>query len=104
MAIHLLPVCGDLRRHAAENVRSQIFDANPRQNEETAVVRDEADIASARLGAPTDITVATAQVPRRRTPGQASDRAAPATHQIFSLLSHRLFIAKIVVLLEQAVE
>jgi len=56
MAVHLLPVFGDPRRHAAENVRCQIFDTDPRQNEKAGVICDEADIAPTRLGAPSDIT------------------------------------------------
>ena len=104
MPVHPLPVIGDPRRHAAENVRRQMFDPDPRQNEKAGVVGDEADIAAPRFGAPADITVATAQVPRRRGPGQAGDRPPLRPHQILQVFSHRLLIAEIMVLLKQAVE
>src|SRR5262249_7042821 len=100
----LRAIFGDSPCHAGENVGGQIFDTDPRQNEKAGVISKEANIASTRLGAPADITVATAQVPWRRTPGQARDRTLLGPHQILGVLSHGLLIFQIVVLLEQAVE
>jgi hypothetical protein len=65
---------GPLQENAGENVGGQIFDTDPRQNEKAGVISNEVNVASARLGAPADISVATAQVPWRRTPGQTRDR------------------------------
>ena len=41
MPVHPLPVVGDPRRHAAQNVRRQVLHPHPRQNQESRVVGDE---------------------------------------------------------------
>jgi hypothetical protein len=50
------------------------------------------------------IAVPAAQMARRRTPGQAGDRPPLRPHQIFQMLAHRLLVAEVVMLLEEAVE
>ena len=61
-------------------------------------------IAFACFRAPTDETIAARQVPRRRTPCQARDHLAFRRNQILQMFADRLLIAKIVILLQQAVE
>jgi ATP-dependent exoDNAse (exonuclease V) alpha subunit len=58
MAVRLLPIVGDPRRHAAENMRCQMLDAYPRENQKARVVGEESDVASPRFGAPSDVAVA----------------------------------------------
>ena len=87
MAVHPLPVSGQHGRHVARNVRSQMRNPDPRQNEEARVVSNEANIAPARLGAPSRITVAAAQMTRGRTPCHAGDGAALRPHQILQMLA-----------------
>ena len=81
-----------------------MWDADPRQNQKPRVIGDEADVAPPRFRAPADEAVAAGQVARRRTPCQSRDRADLRPHQIFGLFSDRLFIAQVVVVLQQAVE
>src|ERR1019366_10265827 len=104
MGVHSLPVSGQRARYAAQYVRRQMRNLDPRQNQETRVVSNESNVAPARFGAPSYITVATAQMTRGRTPCHAGDGASLCPDQIFQVLAHRLFIAKIMMLLHQAVE
>src|SRR6185369_7206913 len=78
--------------------------ADPGQDQESRVIRDEADVASSRLPAPADIAVATADVARRRRPCHAGDRSALRPYQVLQVLAHWLFVAQVVMLLHQAVE
>jgi len=57
MTVHLLPVIGDPRRHPAQDMRSQMLDPNPRQDQEARVVRDKTDAASPRRGVPSDVAI-----------------------------------------------
>jgi hypothetical protein len=66
MPIHLLPVIGDPRRHAAQDMRCQVLHSYPGQDQEARVVSDEADVAAARCCVPADVAVATAEVTRSR--------------------------------------
>ena len=104
MPVHPLPVVGDPRRHPAQNVRRQMLHPNPRQNQKSRVVGEEADVAPPRFLVPADVAVARAEVARRAGPRQARDRPALRPHQILQVLAHRLFVAQIVMLLHQAVE
>ena len=66
MPVHLLPVIGDPRRHPAQDMRRQMLDPHPRQDQETRVVGDKADAAAPRRGIPADVAVAAADVARSR--------------------------------------
>src|SRR5215467_3282831 len=77
---------------------------DPRQDQKTRVVSDEPDVALPGFLAPADETIATAQMARRRTPRHAGDRPHMRPDQIFQMLAHRLLVAKIVVMLDEAVE
>jgi hypothetical protein len=66
MPIQLLPVGGDPRRHAAQDVRRQVLHAHPRQDQEAGVVGDEADAAAPRRGIPAGVVVAAGQMAQRR--------------------------------------
>src|SRR5260370_36312617 len=76
---------------------------DPGQDQESRVVRDEADVASSRLPAPADIAVATADVARRRRPCHAADRPTLRPYHVLQVLAHWLFVAQIVILLHQAI-
>ena len=69
----------------------------------TPEMRD-ADVATARFGAPADVAVAAAQVTRSRGPCQACHRPPLRPHQILQVFSHRLLVAKVMMLLHQAVK
>src|SRR5664279_1667141 len=64
MPVHALPISGDAPRHAAQDMRCQVLDPDPRQDQEPGVVSDEADIATSRFRAPADVAVAATQVTR----------------------------------------
>src|SRR5664279_1100518 len=66
--VDALPILRDLPGHAAEDVRCQVRDSNPRQNQKARVVGEEADVAPPCLAAPADEAVPARQVPWRRTP------------------------------------
>src|ERR1019366_2250023 len=76
----------------------------PRQNQESRVVDDQANVPASRLGAPTDVAVARTDMPRRARPRQTGDRPTLRPHQILQVLSHRLFVTQIMMLLHQAVK
>src|ERR1019366_3668427 len=77
MSVLPLPVLGDPRRHAAQNMRRQVLDSYPRQNQESRVVSEEVDVATTRFGAPAEVAVATAQVARRTMPSRPPAALAP---------------------------
>ena len=66
MPIYLLPVIGDPRRHAAQQMRCQMLDPHPGQDKETGVVSDEADAATSRSSVPADVTITTTKMARSR--------------------------------------
>jgi len=66
MTVHLFPVIGDPRRHPAQDMRRQMLDPHPGQDQEARVVRDEADIATPRRRIPADVTVTAPDVARCR--------------------------------------
>src|SRR5579864_3871335 len=103
MPVDPLPICGDPRRHAAQNVRRQVLDPHPRQNQESRVVSEEADITTALFGAPANVAVATAQMTRSRAPSQAGNRPPLPPHQVLQVFSHRLLIAEVMMFLQQTV-
>src|SRR5450631_4038763 len=66
MPIHLLPVIGDPRRHAAQQMRCQMLDPHPGQDQEARVVSDEADAAASRCSVPADVAITTTKMARSR--------------------------------------
>src|SRR5437899_896008 len=85
-------------------MRRQVLHSYPRQDQESRVVREEADVATSRFGAPADVNVAAAQMTWSRGPCQASDRPPLRPHQVLQVFSHRLLVAEIMMLLHQAVK
>src|SRR5687767_13687221 len=81
-----------------------MWHADPRQDQKACVVGDEAYVAAPCFRAPTDIAIAAAQMARCRTPCRACDRPALGPHQIFQVLSNRLFVSQVMMMLHQTVE
>ena len=104
MCVEPLPLLRNKLGHATQNVRGQVLDLNPGQNQKARVVGQQVHVALARFLAPAEVTVAHLQVARRALPSQARDHLASGFHQILQVLAHRLLIAQIVILLHQAVE
>src|ERR1039458_3255811 len=104
MPVHLLPVIGNPSRHPTQDMRRQIFSADPGQDQEARVVSDEPDAVASCSSVPTDVAVAAAEVTGSRCPGQARDGTAFSPYQKLQALSNRLLVTKIVMLLHQAVE
>ena len=77
---------------------------HPGQNQKACVVGEQAQVTFARFRAPANETIAARQVPRGRTPRQTSNRLAFGRDQILQVFAHRLLVAEIVILLQQAVE
>src|SRR5215510_3763913 len=77
---------------------------DPRQHQEARVVSDVADVAPPRFGAPSYITIATAQMTWRRTPRQTGDGPVLRVNQILQMFAYGLLIAQIVMVFDEAVE
>src|SRR5438270_134702 len=77
---------------------------HPRQNQKARVVGDEAEVTFAGFHTPADIAVTAAQMPRRRTPRHAGDRSSLRPDQILQMLAYRLLVAKVVMMLDEAIE
>src|SRR5215472_4008516 len=81
---------------------------HPRQNQKARVVGDEPDVALPRFRAPADIAITATQMARGARPGGTGDRpdskGALRPHQILQVLPYRLLVAKIMMLLQQAIE
>src|SRR3954466_569533 len=91
-------------RHSSQNVRGQVRNLHPRQNQKTRVVCDTPNVAPPRSRTPTDVAVAAAEMAWRRAPRQTRDRPAVSPHDILQMLAHRLLISQIVMVLDEAVE
>src|SRR5256885_12858892 len=91
-------------RRSSQNVRGQMRNLHPRQNQKTRVVCDTANVAPPRFRIPTDVAVAAAEMAWRRTPRQTRDRPTLSPHDILQMLAHRLLIAQIVMVLDEAVD
>src|SRR3954452_25606451 len=61
-------------RHSSQNVRGQVRNLHPRQNQKTRIVCDTANVSPPRFRTPTDVAVAAAEMAWRRTPRQTRDR------------------------------
>ena len=94
MAVHPFPVVGQSAGHLPQNVRRQMRNLDPGQDQKARVIGDEADVAPPRFRAPADVAVAAAQMTRRRTPRQAGDGTALRPTQILQVLADRLLIAR----------
>src|ERR1700733_8719062 len=64
MCIEPLPVARDLPGHAPQNVRCQMRNCHPRQNQKTAIVGQQMNIAPPCFHSPADEPVAASQMPR----------------------------------------
>ena len=104
MPIDPLPVQRQASSYPTQQVRGQMRNLHPGQNQEAAIVSQEADILAARLGQPANEAVAAPQMPRCRGPGQAGNGSASGLNQILQLFPDRLGVTEVVVMLEQAVE
>src|SRR5438132_12144423 len=104
MRIPPLPFLRDPFRHLSKNMRSQMRHADPRQNQITGVIGDQANVAAPRLRAPADEPISSAQMSRRAGPSQTRDGLPSRLHQKFEMFPYRLLISQIVILFDQAVE
>src|SRR5260370_11609082 len=68
MPVQPLPVLGDTRRHAAQNMRGQMLDTNPRQNQKATLIAQQSDVAPPRFRAPPDEPAAAGHAAPPRTP------------------------------------
>ena len=104
MRVEPLPVLRNKLRHASQNVRSEMIHSHPRQNQKARIVGQQVHVAPPRFITPAQKSVSHFQVARCTLPGQASNRLPAGFHQILQVLTHGLFIAEVVILLQQAVE
>src|SRR5260370_26990376 len=84
------PILRNLAGHAAEDVRRQMRDSDPRPNQKARVVGEESDGASPGLAPPAGEVVPPRQVPPRRTPRPPGHRPPLPPHRILQVLAHRL--------------
>src|SRR5690242_6536822 len=85
VTVHGFPVRRYPCCHAAENMRRQVFYPHPRQDQESCVVSEEANVLPACLTAPADVEITTAYVTRRRRPRQARNRSALRPYEVFQV-------------------
>src|SRR5436305_1984111 len=78
-------------------------DLHPRQYQKPRVVGDQANVTPAFLRAPAKATITAAEMARRRTPRQRSNRPALRPRHILQMLAHRLFITQIVMMLDETI-
>jgi hypothetical protein len=65
VAVHPPPIIGKHRGHTTGDVRRQMRDAHPGQNQKPRVRGDEADVAPPRFRVPAAIAVSAAEMARR---------------------------------------
>jgi len=76
---------------------------DPGQNEESALVGDQVNVLPTDCDRPANKTVAATNMPGCRTVDHTGDRPLMGKDQILEVLSHRLAIAQIMILLDQAI-
>src|SRR5512141_1292322 len=87
VSVHPLPVAREHCRHAAENMRGQVWHLDPGQNQKARVICNETDVAFARLLAPTDVTIAASEMTRGGTPRHAGDGPPLRPYQVLQMLA-----------------
>lgn len=103
VGIDLFPI----RRYATavegQQVRSQMRDLNPWQNQKSTLIGDQMEVVLAGRYIPPDKSVPDSDVPRGGRPQQTSDRPAMGKGYILEVLSDRLGVTQVVVLVDQTV-
>jgi hypothetical protein len=66
MTVHLPPVIGDPRCHPPQDMRRQMLDPHPRQDQEARVVCDKTDAAAPRRCVLSDVVITAAKMTRSR--------------------------------------
>ena len=74
MMVYRIPMIGQHPAHLPQNMRCQVLDANPGENEESAIIHDEMKILSSHMGRPADKPVPAADMAGSRRPGQTGNR------------------------------
>jgi len=85
-------------------VRRQMRHANPRGNQEAAVVGQEVPVPTLGLQRPAEEPIPAGQTMGRRRPGQRGHHPRAAEHQVFQLFADRLRVTQLVVLVQQGLE
>src|ERR1035441_2952422 len=102
--VDAFPVRRDSSRHLTENVRRQMRDADPRQNEIARIVGKKTVFGAPRLRTPADKAIAGPQMTWRRRPGQTGNHPARSRDQIFDVFPNRPRVAEWMILGDEVVE
>src|SRR5664280_725118 len=99
VVVALLPVGSDAPGNLRQNMAGQMLNANPGQDQKTAVVGDELQARSTLLGRPTDPLVSASALPGGSAKEQAGQFNPGATlNQITEVLANGTAIAQIMML------
>jgi len=101
MRVERVPIRGDAPRHRPEQMRGQVRDPHPGQDQEAGVVAQQMHPRPAHRGRPADEAFARAQLAGGRCEAQAGERAALAEGQVLDLLTDPVGGAQVVVLGDQ---
>ena len=104
MAIERLPVGANPARDSAQEVRGQMRDTHPRQDQEAALVGDLVHMRPAHGRRPADEAVTRSEVTGRRGEAQTGEWPPLAKSQVLELLADTLHRAEVMRLGDQVIE
>ena len=91
-----VPIIGQASADQSEDPRSEVFTANPWQDEEAGVVDDEVQVAPALLSGPADGVIAWLGFPGARTEAEGGDDVPFGAHEVAQLRTRQGLMAEVV--------
>src|SRR6267143_5281243 len=105
MPVLLLPIERQTRRDSPQQMTGQMRHAHPRQDEQTGVVGEQAQMAAARWATPADPPVPGGGLPGSRAKEQTGQRSAVrGLGQVFQALAYAVAVSQIMVSLQEPLE
>src|SRR6185312_11560796 len=104
VTIDRFPLGRQHSRHSPQEVGGQVGYLHPRQYQKAGVIGHTTDVMTACLGGPAQVAIAWAQVSSGGAPRKERYRARAGVDDKLQLLPHRLGVAEVMMVLQQAVE
>src|SRR3972149_5705872 len=95
--VYLIPLPYHAPYRLGENMRGKTWDAHPRHDEETIVVRHFPEVSLPLVGRPADETIPHPHLQRRRAPSKRGNWYLIVVHQIFERTAHHFSVSQVVI-------
>lgn len=102
MVVNFLPVLWEDSGHSAQEVRCQMRNLDPGQNEEAGVLGNKMDVSISVSGLPSDEVIPRGHLPGCGSPAEASQRPSLMEGHILEVFSHGLTVTQVVVSVDES--